>query len=74
MVVAALFIVAQRRRIRRKRLDLQQRQLLLDELQVTKVSADRASRAKTVFLATMSHEICTPVNAIIGRLELVLTR
>ncbi|XVO84810.1 ATP-binding protein [Pseudomonas palleroniana] len=74
LVVAALFIVVQRRRIRRKRLDLQQRQLLLDELQVAKESADRASRAKTVFLATMSHEIRTPLNAIIGMLELVLTR
>lgn len=74
LVAAGLFIVAQRRRIRRKRLDLQQRQLLLDELQVAKESADRASRAKTVFLATMSHEIRTPLNAIIGMLELVLTR
>ncbi|SFB39616.1 two-component system, NarL family, sensor histidine kinase EvgS [Pseudomonas simiae] len=74
LVVAGLLIVAQRRRIRRKRFDLQQRQILLDELQVAKESADRASRAKTVFLATMSHEIRTPLNAIIGMLELVLTR
>jgi len=74
LVIAALLILMQRRRIRRKRLDLQQRQVLLDELQVAKESADRASRAKTVFLATMSHEIRTPLNAIIGMLELVLTR
>ncbi|EKA30437.1 sensor histidine kinase/response regulator [Pseudomonas aeruginosa ATCC 14886] len=74
LIVAGFLIVAQRRRIRRKRLDLQQRQVLLDELQVAKESADRASRAKTVFLATMSHEIRTPLHAIIGMLELVLTR
>lgn len=74
LLVAGMLIVAQRRRIRRKRQDLQQRQLLMDELQVAKESADHASRAKTVFLATMSHEIRTPLNAIIGMLELVLTR
>lgn len=74
LLVAGVLIVAQRRRIRSKREDLQQRQLLLDELQVAKESADKASSAKSVFLATMSHEIRTPLNAIIGMLELVLTR
>lgn len=74
LVVAAVLLVTQWRRIRRKRQDLKRRQLLLNEVQVAKESADRASRAKTVFLATMSHEIRTPLNAIIGMLELVLTR
>lgn len=74
LLVAGVLIVAQRRHIRSKREDLQQRQLLLDELQVAKESADKASSAKSVFLATMSHEIRTPLNAIIGMLELVLTR
>lgn len=74
LLVAALFIVIQRRRIERKRRDLRERQMLLDELQVSKEAAEKASRSKTVFLATMSHEIRTPLNAIIGMLELVLTR
>ena len=74
LVVAGLLIMIQRRRILKKRNDLEQRQLLLDELQIVKESAEKASRSKTVFLATMSHEIRTPLNAIIGMLELVLTR
>lgn len=71
---AGVFIVTQRRRIKRKRRDLRERQILLNELQVSKEAAEKASRSKTVFLATMSHEIRTPLNAIIGMLELVLTR
>lgn len=74
LAIAALLIVTQRRRIIHKQRDLQQRQLILDELQLAKESAEKASRSKTVFLATMSHEIRTPLNAIIGMLELVLTR
>lgn len=74
LLVAVLLIYIQLRRIKRKRYDLQQRQLLLDELQVAKESAEKANRSKSVFLATMSHEIRTPLNAIVGILELLLTR
>lgn len=74
LTVAGYWIYTQRQRIIRKRQDLVQRQLLLDQLQVAKEAAETASRSKSVFLATMSHEIRTPLNAIIGMLELVLTR
>ncbi|NBF05702.1 transporter substrate-binding domain-containing protein [Pseudomonas sp. Fl5BN2] len=74
LALAAWWILSQRQKIIRKRFDLMQRQLILDELRVTKDSAEKASRSKTVFLATMSHEIRTPLNAIIGMLELVLAR
>ncbi|QJI32790.1 transporter substrate-binding domain-containing protein [Pseudomonas sp. ADAK18] len=74
LAVAGYWIFTQRRRIIRKRQDLLQRQLLLDQVQLAKESAEKASRSKSVFLTTMSHEIRTPLNAIIGMLELVLTR
>jgi signal transduction histidine kinase/CheY-like chemotaxis protein len=34
-------------------------------------AAETANRAKTIFLATLSHEIRTPVNAMIGGVELL---
>ncbi|MBQ9265580.1 MAG: response regulator [Bacilli bacterium] len=36
------------------------------KLQLTAKEADSANKAKTIFLSTMSHDIRTPMNAIIG--------
>ncbi|MGY6268316.1 response regulator [Achromobacter denitrificans] len=40
-------------------------------LRSAKLTADRASEAKTMFLATISHEIRTPLYGILGTLELL---
>ncbi|MBK8394389.1 MAG: response regulator [Leptospiraceae bacterium] len=41
------------------------------ELEEAKKNADSANKAKTHFLATMSHDIRTPLNAIIGFTQLI---
>ena len=38
----------------------------VEELRLSRASAEAASAAKTAFLANMSHEIRTPMNAILG--------
>lgn len=47
--------------------------LLLGKLEGAINKAEEASRAKSRFLATMSHEFRTPLNAIIGMTELLRT-
>lgn len=43
-----------------------------EEMQRAKEDAENANRAKSLFLARVSHEIRTPVNAIIGLNEMIL--
>lgn len=42
------------------------------ELRKAKEAAESASRAKTAFLATISHELRTPMNGVLGMTELLL--
>jgi signal transduction histidine kinase len=42
------------------------------ELAAAKVAADSANEAKTRFLATMSHEMRTPLNGVLGMIGLLL--
>ncbi|MCL2224430.1 MAG: ATP-binding protein [Defluviitaleaceae bacterium] len=39
---------------------------IVKQMQLAKIGAESASKAKTAFLSNMSHEIRTPMNAIIG--------
>ena len=45
---------------------------LTEELRVRKEEAERANEAKTKFLARISHEIRTPINAVIGMNEMII--
>ncbi len=51
------------------RKEMEQKNLLEDALH----QAKRASRAKSVFLSNMSHDIRTPMNAIVGFTNLAVT-
>ena len=44
----------------------------LEELKEQKAIADSANRAKSTFLANMSHDIRTPLNAVLGMDEMIL--
>jgi two-component system sensor histidine kinase/response regulator len=52
--------------------DITNTKLLEIELRAAKEAAEAANRAKSEFLSNVSHEVRTPMNAIIGMTDLVL--
>ena len=52
--------------------DLSRQKLFEEQLLQAKLAAEEANQAKSVFLAKMSHEVRTPMNAIIGMMDLTL--
>jgi len=55
-------------RLRDQQLSLQERNR---ELQIARVAADNANRAKSAFLSSMSHELRSPLNGILGFAQLL---
>ena len=53
-------------------LQYQQLQKMKDEAAKAKEEAERANKAKSDFLSRVSHEIRTPINAILGMNEIIL--
>jgi PAS domain S-box-containing protein len=52
--------------------DISQRKAYEDELKKAKLEAERTNEAKSRFVAHMSHELRSPLNAVLGAIDLML--
>ena len=52
--------------------DITERKRTKEQILQAKLAAEEANNAKSIFLAKMSHEVRTPMNAIIGMIDMTL--
>ncbi len=72
-LIVALILFLLIRDIQRTRKEVKEKEIAGKALAEALDSAERANRAKTVFLNNMSHDIRTPMNAIVGFTSLAET-
>ena len=70
LIIAAIIVFLLVRDVRRKKREVEEKEKARQELSYALVAAEEASRAKTAFLNSMSHDIRTPMNAIVGFTEI----
>lgn len=54
-------------------ININRRRIAEDEMRKSKEQAEESSKLKSTFLSTLSHEIKTPINAIVGFSDLLLS-
>ncbi len=65
-IILAIVLLFVMYRLRNEKKHLEKLKIANNEAKVAKEEAERASKAKSTFLTSMSHDIRTPMNAIIG--------
>ena len=73
LAIAALIVFLLIRDVRRTRKEVEEKEEARKVLSDALIAAEQANSAKTAFLNNMSHDIRTPMNAIVGFTELAVS-